>query len=282
MKKLNILESSIKIGLRKPIKLLHITDSHIFRGNDSGYNRKSEFDIEYDGCTEDYFFEALEYAKNNNLPIIHTGDLIDFFSAENFLFIDKHFDCVDYIYAAGNHDFVDWADVKRGQQENTDYKEKQIKLTAPHIKNNLYFSSRIIDGVNIVTMDDSYYRITSGQLDMLKAEVAKGYPIILCMHIPIYAPKLAKASIPEWSPNVSHILGAPEELLAKYPDDRRAQQEADTETNIAIEYIKSEPLIKALITGHTHINHEEPIAPGKMQYTTHGTFAGYVREITII
>ena len=43
-----------------------------------------------------------------------------------------------------------------------------------------------IGGVNIVVMDDSYYQISEGQIDMIKAEVAKGYPIILCMHIPFF------------------------------------------------------------------------------------------------
>ena len=47
---------------------------------------KKDFDVDFDGCTESYFLKALEYAKTNNLPIIHTGDIIDFFSEGNFNF----------------------------------------------------------------------------------------------------------------------------------------------------------------------------------------------------
>lgn len=223
----------------------------------------------------------MKYAKQRNITVLHTGDLIDYLSPENLDFIEKHFNGIDYIYATGNHDFFDYRDYNTVYDENIEFRDNHINRIAPYIKNNVLFYSRIIDGVNIVTMDDSYYRITKGQLDMLKAEAAKGYPIVLGMHVPIYSPGLAKASIPGWAPNVSFVLGAPEEILIRYPVERRIQQEADAETAEAIEYIKSEPIIKALIAGHTHINYEEEISDGKMQYTTHGSFAGYAREITI-
>ena len=281
---LKVLKTTIKIGIEKPFRLLHMTDSHIFRDDVTGWDRKGAFDIDYDGCTEEYFLEALKYAKDNNMTIIHTGDLIDFFSDGNFEYIKKYFNNdVDYIYASGNHDFVDFRDIQNGQQERKEYKEKQINVVAPYIKNNMYFYSRVINGVNIVTIDDSYYQISEGQLDMLKAEVAKGYPVIVCMHIPIYTPDLAHESdlVSPWCPDVAFVLGGSEELLSTYPEERRIEQTPDEDTKKAVEYIKKEPLIKAVIAGHTHLNHEEEIAEGKMQYATHGTFAGYVREITI-
>ena len=171
-------------------------------------NRKDAFDVDYDGCTEDYFLQALKYGKDNNMVIIHTGDLIDFFSDGNFEFSKKYFtEDIDYIYAAGNHDFVDFGDIKKGQQENKEYKDKQINVITPYIKNNLYFYSRVINGVNIVTIDDSYYQISNGQLDMLKAEVAKGYPIIICMNVPVYAPEMVnfKKSVNDRNPIVGML-----------------------------------------------------------------------------
>lgn len=49
----------------------------------------------------------------------------------------------------------------------------------------LVFASRIIDGVNIVTMD-TYYRLTDEQTARLKREVERGYPVLLAMHVPFY------------------------------------------------------------------------------------------------
>ena len=280
MNDLKVLKTTIEIGLEKPVKFLHITDTHLAFEDNWISNRWKCFEPEDNrGQIESNFLKALDYAKENHLFVVHTGDLLDFFSDDNFKFIDEHFNDVDYIYAAGNHDFFQWR-VKA--TEDHDYKWEMIKQAAPHFKSNLYFDSRIIDGVNFVTMDDSYYLLTDGQIDALKAEAAKGYPIILCMHVPLYAPKLAIAARPDWDPTVSYVLGAPEELLATYPNFRRLQQTPDEATKRAIAYIKNEPLIKAIIAGHNHINHEEFLDNGVPQINTHGSFEGYVREITLL
>lgn len=280
MNELKVLKTTIEIGLEKPVKFLHITDTHLAFEDNWISNRWKCFEpADNRGRIETNFLKALDYAKEHHLFVVHTGDLLDFFSDDNFNFIDEHFNDIDYIYAAGNHDFFQWR-VKA--TEDHAYKWEMIKLAAPHFKPNLYFDSRIINGVNFVTMDDSYYLLTDGQVDALKAEAAKGYPIILCMHVPLYAPKLAIAARPDWDPTVSYVLGAPEELLATYPNYRRLQQTPDEATKRAIAYIKSEPLIKAIIAGHNHINHEEILDNGVVQINTHGSFEGYVREITLL
>ena len=276
-KTLNIIKTTINIGLKQSVKLLHITDTHITRDDPWGGVRTKTFDLDYAGSAEDYFFQALEYARMNNMPVLHTGDLIDFFSDGNFDFIDKYFSDVDYIYAAGNHDFCH----KLGEAtEDYDYKWEKIKDIAPHFKNNLYFDSKIIGGVNVVTLDDSYYRISHGQLEMLKAEVAKGYPIILALHVPIYSPGLYDVSLKKWT-DCAHLIGVPQHLIATYPDYRKEQQIPDEDTLLFIEYVKSEPMIKAIISGHIHLNFEEKLTDGLYQFVTNGSFAGYVREITI-
>lgn len=270
---LKILKTTVQAGLPKPVKLLQITDTHLTRDDPTGWNRKGTFDVDGDGCAEAYFFEALRYAKQEHLPIVHTGDLIDFFSPGNFDFIDTYFQHTDYLYAADNHDFCHML----GQAtEDTAYKWEQLRRIAPHLHSNLYFDSRLIGGLNVVTLDNSYYRITDGQLDMLKAEVAKGYPILLAMHVPFYTPTLFTQV------EAGYLVGTPDDALATLPENRQIQQAVDDATRYAVEYITHEPAIKALITGHKHCNHEESLASGLIQYTTHGSFAGYVREVTVV
>lgn len=275
---LNVLKTTIQVGLKQPVKLLHITDTHITRDDPWGGVRTKTFDLDYEGSAEDYFFQALEYAKENNMPVLHTGDLIDFFSDGNFDFIDKYFSDIDYIYAAGNHDFCH----KLGEaKEDYDYKWEKINDIAPHFKNNLYFDSKIIGGVNVVTLDDTYFCMGQGQLEMLKGEAAKGYPIILAMHIPLYSSGLYAKSMEKWK-ECAHLIGVPQHLLDTYADDKGVQQAADDTTLRVVEYIKSEPLIKAVIAGHTHLNFEEKLTENLCQYVTNGSFSGYVREITIV
>lgn len=276
MSNLTILKNTIYIGIEKPFKFLQITDTHLAIDDEEKIsNRWQCFESpENRGQIERYFLEALEYAKDNNLFIVHTGDLLDFLSEANYKFVDEHFYDVDYIYAAGNHDFCHFVGEAK---EDHAYKWEMIKRSAPHFKSNLYFDSRVINGVNFVTLDNSYYLMTDGQIDLLKAEAAKGYPIILCMHVPLYDEKM-----PIGKSGIAYVVGAPDELLHTYSEDRRLQQTPDEATLRAIDYIKSEPLIKALVTGHTHKNHEGTLDNGVTQYMTDGSFAGYVREFTVI
>lgn len=273
-KALNVLKTTIHIGLDRPVKFLHITDTHITRDDP---HTEEDRTATFGGCAEYYFAQAIEYAKQNELFVLHTGDLIDFLSKGNFEYLDTCFDGVDYIFAAGNHEFCHYVGKAK---EDYEYKWNNIKQVAPHIKSNLYFDSRLVGGVNVVTMDDSYYLISDGQLEMLKAEVAKGYPIILGMHVPLYTEKHANIMLNELG--TAAVCGAPEQMLATYSEGRRLQQSPDAATLRAIEYIKGEPIIKAVIAGHTHRNFEENITENLPQYLTHGTYAGYVREITVI
>lgn len=273
---LNIIHSELCFGLEKPIRFLHITDTHITRGDPSGGRRREAvFNKHYENCAEDYFLKAIAYAKAEDIPVLHTGDMVDFLSQENFDFIDTYFQDIDYMYAAGNHDFCHW--VGRAKEDYA-YKWEKMKQIAPHIKSNLYFDSRVIGGVNFVTMDDSYYLISDGQVEMLKAEVAKGYPIVLAMHVPLYTEALAEIALRN-NP-CAYLTGAPEELLATYPEDRRLQQTPDEATRRAVEYIRNEPMIKAIVTGHNHVNFEEDLG-GKHQYVTDGSYEGDVREFLI-
>lgn len=279
MYELNVIKTTINIGIEKPVKFLHITDTHIALDDSERISGRATgcFEGEHEGRTVELFKLALRYAQNNKLPILHTGDLIDFFSKATFRVVEELFPKeLDYIYAAGNHDFCHWVGEAK---EDYEYKWENIKVIAPYIKSNLYFDSRVIGGVNIVTMDDSYYMISDAQVEMLKAEVAKGYPILLCMHIPFFGPWCNQRIK---NGNVELQVAIPEKYIVTYPQERQLQVRPDAATLKAVEYIKNEPTIKALITGHNHCNIEEKLDSGLLQIATGGTFDGYVREITVI
>lgn len=274
---LKVIQNTIEIGLSKPVKFLHMTDTHLTRDDPTGW-RDGAFDLYPGGC-EELFAQAVDYAVKNKLTILHTGDLIDFFSKGNFDYIDNEWNKLDYIYAVGNHDFCHFLGEAT---EDYEYKWEMMKVIAPHFKHNLYFYSRMLGEVNIVTLDNSYYLMTEGQLEALKAEVAKGYPIILAMHVPIFTESIFEyyKSLP--NATATHVVAAPQELLDTFPEDRRLQQTPDKATLDFIEYIKNEPLIKALITGHKHMNFFDMLSPTLPQYVTTGTHYGEVREFTVV
>lgn len=271
---LKILKNTLHIGIEKPIRFLHITDTHITRGFQ--HERGGCFNDDFENCAEEYFLMALSYAQENDLLILHTGDVIDYLSPENFDFVESTLGKTDYLYAAGNHDFCHCVGAAK---EDHAYKWEMIRKIAPHIKSNLYFNSRIVGGVNMVTLDNSYYLITDGQIDLLKAEAAKGYPILLGVHVPFYVDDFGTIAAQRDEP--TYAIATPEEVMARYSEDRQLQQTPDKATLRALDYIKSEPLIRAVIAGHKHLNHEGMLTAALPQFVTDGSFAGYVREFTI-
>lgn len=274
----------MNIGLSAPVRLLHVTDSHISRADETDFAQCPELEElarcrfqEFGGPqSEDYYLQSITYAMQENILLVHTGDLIDFLSNANFAFMDETLWDVDYIYAAGNHDFCHF--VGRAVEDDI-YKWENIKVIQPHVRQNLYFDSRIVGGVNVVTMDDSYYRFTKGQKEMLCAEVAKGYPILLCLHVPLYTPKLAVSMLEK--NDCAFVIGAPREVYSCYPEHRRMQQAPDAQTREVIDYIKSERKIKGILAGHVHQNFEEPLENGVLQICTNAGYMGYVRELIL-
>ncbi|MBQ9511077.1 MAG: metallophosphoesterase [Clostridia bacterium] len=280
---LNITHTTLEIGAIAPIKLLHITDAHTCLAyDDEGEKltnlarRRAVNAFGGVGNPEKNFMASIEYAKKQAELVACSGDMYDFLSRANFDFLDDALSQVDYIYAAGNHDFctAPGADVEDGP-----FKARQMKLVAPHIKNDMIFYSRIINGINLICLDDSYYQFYGGQLEMLKKEAEKGLPIVLFMHNPIYTKELAEEQMKKG--DCAYVVEPPKELRARYPKDRADYQRATEETEKTVEYIKNQPLIKAIFAGHLHCNFETAIDGGVMQYITGGLFFGDAREITI-
>ena len=280
---IRIAKTTLHIGANKTTKFLHITDTHLCRVYESEGEklvnlgkRRNERAFGDEEKIEKYFEEALEYAKKNDDLIVYTGDIYDFLSQSNFDYMDMALSQMDYVYAAGNHDFCT---APGAAKEDYDFKIKQIRIVAPHVKSNLLFDSRIINGINLITMDNSYYQFTSGQLDMLKAETSKGYPVILFVHNPFYNEQIADDKMSK--DNCAYLVCPPEDLLERYPPERAEYQRAAEETNRMLDFILNCDGIKAVFAGHLHENYEGMIFGKKMQYVTGGTFNGDVREIII-
>lgn len=267
---MHILKTSIKIGLKNPIKFLHITDTHL-----PEYAENNPANAENRAKRTALLKECLDYAQKNGLTVVHTGDMMTFCNQENLKFIDAYFKNRDYILAIGNHDFC-----KEGEYgDDPDNVERNIGLLAPHFRSNLFFDSKIFNNeLNVVSLANGFFRITDAQLDALKAEVDKGLPILLCMHVPIFTPEHAKARMSIG--DCAHLLGPSDEFLSQYPE-RFAFHRADEATLRAIDYIKNAAAIKAIVAGHTHMNYEETFENGLVQIVTGATFDEYIREITV-
>ncbi len=263
---MSIIKTPIHIGIPMPIRLVHMTDTHLCLADMRDGERKVTLGIKRTRVFADpekALTLASKTAKELGTPILHTGDLIDFVSTANLDFAKNYTDENDVFMAAGNHEFSLYVGEAK---EDVAYRNQSLATVQKAFKNDIRMSSRVIGGVNFVALDNGYYLFDEEQLAFLKKEAEKNLPMILLMHNPIHEKTLyhlMRAKNP-----CAYLVDVPEELMQDYPPDRFAQQKADDITKETVAYIKNEPLIKAIVAGHIHLNYRGYLTDRIPQITT--------------
>ncbi len=248
------METKIKIGVKKPFSVVHISDTHLAYADSRDEKRKNELAISRQKAfphADETLRLASKISKEKGIPIVHTGDLIDFVSHLNIEKAKEFCDKNDLFMAAGNHEFSLYLGEAK---EDAAYRNQSLSKVQSAFKNNIRMSSRIIGEVNFVALDNGYYTFEEEQFDFLKNEVKKGLPIVLLVHTPFYEKKLYDIMMNHCES--AYLIGVPEELMEIYPDFRKEQQKTDALTAKVLEYISKESLIKGIVAGHEHINYE--------------------------
>jgi 3',5'-cyclic AMP phosphodiesterase CpdA len=264
---MELLHTQVKIGLDTPVRVLHFSDTHLTRADLRDDDRKVELaDARYQ-CFP-HAEEVLQFASANakamELPIVHTGDLCDFVSHANIEFARAFTDEHDVFMVAGNHEFSLYV----GEAwEDEAYRNQSLAAVQSAHKNNIRMDFRVIGGVNFVALDNGYYLFDAEQLAFLKAQVQRGLPIVLMCHVPLYDPDLYDYELKR-SPGCAYLCGVPEEKMSHYDEYRFRQQKADEMTLETLRYIAEEPLVKAVLTGHLHMNYEASYADRMPQIFT--------------
>ncbi len=249
-----ILRTDINVGAQLPFSVIHMSDTHFTLADDRDGVRKTGLagrratvfpnsKILYD--------EGCRLSKELGCPILHTGDFIDFVSHANLEMVKRFTDENDVFYAAGNHDFSLYC----GEEtEDAAYRNRSLAAVQACHGNNIRMSSRIINGVNFVALDDGYYRFENEQVDFVRSEVSKGLPIVLMIHKALYDPEIFAFS--ERTHHTGALTGVPVELVNYWDDEKKSEVCPDEETSSAVRYFKSEPMIKAILSGHFHNDYD--------------------------
>lgn len=274
---MKIIHNTIDVGGGQEFRFLHMSDTHLIlvNGKDNekkqklAEDRKQYFDTPYENAEF-----ALDYAGKNKLFIAHTGDLIDFVSEGNLDYVRRFNERADCFMTAGNHEYSRYV----GEAvEDAEYRNQSLPKVQAAFKNDIRFSVREINGVNLVAADNSYYLFEQEQLDALKQVVSIGKPVLLFLHVPLYTDELAdlNEAVGDGS---SFLMATPEDRLKTYSEKRYIQQKADDVTWEAYEYIKHEKQIKAIFTGHVHFDFENRLNSWCTQY---GCGCSTLRVVTV-
>lgn len=267
----------LDIGLGHEVNILHASDTHLTCCDERDNERKNllaQKRSKVFPTNEKDFDEMISLSNELKLPLIHTGDLIDFVSEKNLDKAREFSDSCDNFVCAGNHEFSLYV----GEAwEDADYRNQSLEKVQKSFNNNIRFDSRIIDGVNFVAIDNSYYLFDEWQLDALKKEAGKGLPIVLMLHDPIFEKGYYDFLMDGTRP-CAYLVAAPEEFMKVYPENRYRQQKADKPTLQTVEYIETSGKISAILAGHMHTDYECTIKGNIPQIVTG---IGTVRKITI-
>ncbi len=252
---MNILKNHLHIGGSEPFCVLHASDTHLTFAD----NRDCERKISLAKNRSNTFPDAekninfiVKKAEELNAPVIYTGDLIDFVSVKNLEAAKKFTDSADCFMAAGNHEFSLFVGEAK---EDAAYRNQSLEKVQAAFKNDIRCSSKIINSVNFVALDNSYYLIEKEQLDFLKSECEKDMPVILCMHTPVYTKEIFEF-MTDGQGSPAYLMSVPEDMMINYSPDRFEQQKQDEFTKEAYDYIVSSKKITAILTGHIHRDFE--------------------------
>lgn len=272
---MNIIKNTISIGVEKPFTFLLISDVHLAETDERDSEERRKFAQDRKNCFSHVPFlnEVKDYVKETGYPLFNTGDMLDFITPENIRITREFAQETGMVMAAGNHEY--WYCPKNrfsfdDVPETYEKKNESLATVEAGIGMDIRFRCLEIGGVNFVCMDDGDYDIDEDIFEKLKAVEAEGKPILLFMHIPLYSEHLGS--------HAKYSLCAP----ATYFEDCHPvdvfERRPEVTTPPMVEHIRKSPLIKCVLSGHTHHN-QEIIGLGEKDQIVTGLET--VREITV-
>lgn len=273
----------VHIGLKEPFSVLHISDTHltaVYPHEPEIKQKISELRTRtFGGRQEEALRDTLAWARENVDYVIHTGDLIDWQTEANFDLVKKYFGDTPVTGSLGNHEFsVNMWLAEPKETKDEAYKslsQDKLRRIFPY---DISFQSQVVHGINFISLDDVYGYVTEDQVGKFKEEVKRGLPIVLCMHVPFHSPESWRVTKRYWKSGYHRFDNA---AIPDPTGDYKRQLE-DPVTRGFIDYLRTEPLLRAILTGHEHLMYEERFSPTAMQYLVGGNFMFHGREVLFV
>lgn len=277
--------------IKESIKVVHIADTHLFMDDERGipyqmysnrmakaYNQTTHFQTGVKTNPNEAFEQTLAFAKEVNADVITLiGDIFSFPSevAIEWVLSKLKETGIPYIYTAGNHDWH--YEGMEGPLDTLRDTWIEKRLLPLYQGNNPLMAAYDIKGIRFLTIDNSTYQINAAQLAFFKEQVASGMPLVLLVHIPMYAPG-KKISFGCGNPNWGAATDRNFELerRPKWPESGHTQ----TTLNFHQEVFNA-PNLLGIFTGHIHRNSMEMVK-GKPQIVADDNASGGYLDIDFL
>ncbi len=273
------------------IKVVHIADTHLFKDDDRGapyrvysdrmakaYNQTTHFKTRAKTHPEEAFVEALAFAREANADIVTlVGDIFSFPSEAAIEWVLSRLGDagIPYIYTAGNHDWhYEGMEGTLESLRDTWIEERLLPLYQGQHPLMAFYD---IKGVRFLAIDNSTYQVNEEQLAFFQEQVASGMPLVLLVHIPLYAPGKGVSfgcGNPNWGAATDRNFEL--ERRAKWPE------EGHTQTTFRFySEVFNAPNLVGIFAGHIHRNSMEMIN-GKPQIVSDDNASGAYLDISFL
>ncbi len=277
--------------IKEKLKIVHIADTHLFMDDDRGipfqeysnrmakaYNQTTHFKNRKKTNPNECFENTLTYAKEIKADLIAlVGDIFSFPSELAIEWVLSKLDetGIPYVYVAGNHDWH-----YEGMSGNLDLLRNtwiNKRLLPLYQGNNPLMAAYDIKGIRFLAIDNSTYEINKDQLEFFSSHADSGLPLVLLVHIPMYAPgkKISYGcGNPNWNASTDR----------NYNLERRPRWPEDGHSQITFDFYKkvfNTSNLLGIFTGHIHKTSIE-ITKGKPQIVSDDNASGGYLEIDFL
>lgn len=277
--------------INESIKVVHMADTHLFKDDERGipyqefsnrmakaYNQTVHFKTRLNTNPEEAFEQTLAFAKEVKADVITLiGDIFSFPSeaAIEWVLSKLKNTGIPYIYTAGNHDWH--YEGLEGSLESLRDKWVEKRLLPLYQGNHPLMAAYDIKGIRFLAIDNSTYQINEEQLAFFEEQVSSGIPLVLLVHIPMYAPGKGinfGCGNPNWGAASDHNFEI--ERRPKWPEGGHTQ----TTFNFHKKVFSAVNLL-GIFTGHVHRNSIEMIS-GKPQIVADDNASGGYLDINFL
>ncbi|QDV70447.1 Calcineurin-like phosphoesterase [Rosistilla carotiformis] len=277
--------------IRKPLRVLVAADTHLFLDDERGkpfhefsgrmagaYNRTRHFKTGEATNPQNSFTQIIERAQERNVDLLAlVGDIFSFPSEAAIEWVADQLAAskLRYYYVAGNHDWHYEGMPGSIDELRATWIEKRLKPL--YQGNNPLMSAYDIGDVRFLAIDNSTYEILPEQLDFFRAQAETGKPLVLTVHIPMFAPGRPVGfgcGHPEWGAQTdrNHKI----ERRPPWPTTGHTQATLDFHRDVF-----ATPNLLGIFAGHTHRSSVDVIN-GIPQFVTDDNASGAFMDVELL
>jgi len=249
-------------AVEKDFNILMLADTHLFRDDARGeafqqysdrmakaYNVTKHFQTGAATNPEESFVRALAIAGEQHASMVALiGDIFSFPSEASVDWAQEQLRSagLPYLYTSGNHDWHYEGMEGTSFELRKNWIEKRLKPM--YNGRNPMMHEQELNGVSMITIDNSNYQILPEQLQFFQTKIKSGKPTLLMLHIPLYAPGRSMGfgcGNPDWGAAADN----------NYELERRQRWPEGGHTKTTMDFHKavfSAPNLIGILAGHIH------------------------------